>query len=113
MSEYIKTEWNTGDVITAEKLNHIEDGIANNSKIYVTAEPGTNKIAKDLTEDDLLNMVINFPDGIFPVCSVMYAYTHEQDSSVRIPDLFNITVAGPWTGITYKPSTGDLIVNSD
>lgn len=31
MSEYIKTEWNTGDVITADKLNHIEDGIANRS----------------------------------------------------------------------------------
>ena len=66
-----------------------------------------------LDKDDLLNMVINFPDGIFPVCSVMYAYTHEQDSSVRIPDLFNIMVAGPWTGITYKPSTGDLIVLGD
>lgn len=25
---YIKTEWQTGDVITAEKLNHIEDGLA-------------------------------------------------------------------------------------
>ena len=29
MSEYIKTEWNTGDIITADKLNNIEDGIAN------------------------------------------------------------------------------------
>lgn len=113
MSEYVKTNWQTGDIITAEKLNHIEDGIANNSKTYVTAILGTNKIAKDLTEDDLLNMIINLPDGIYPVCSVMCAYTHEQDSSVRIPDLFNITVAGPWTGITYKPSTGDLIVPGD
>lgn len=26
---YVKNEWGTGDVITAEKLNHIEDGVAN------------------------------------------------------------------------------------
>lgn len=26
---YEKQTWNTGDVITEEKLNHIEDGIAN------------------------------------------------------------------------------------
>ena len=25
---YIKTNWQTGDIITAEKMNHIEEGIA-------------------------------------------------------------------------------------
>ena len=25
---YVKNTWTTGDVITAEKLNHIEDGVA-------------------------------------------------------------------------------------
>ena len=29
MSDYVKTEWQTGDIITAEKLNNIEDGIYN------------------------------------------------------------------------------------
>lgn len=29
MSEYTPTVWETGDLITAEKLNNIEDGIAN------------------------------------------------------------------------------------
>lgn len=29
MSEYTPTVWKTGDVITAEKLNNIEEGIAN------------------------------------------------------------------------------------
>lgn len=57
MSKYTKTEWKNGDVITADKLNNMEDGIAGgsgSSKTYVTADHGTNKIAKDLTEDDLL-----------------------------------------------------------
>lgn len=33
---YVKNTWETGDVITAEKLNHMEDGIAGGSefKIY-------------------------------------------------------------------------------
>lgn len=25
---YVKTEWNTGDLITAEKLNNLEDGVS-------------------------------------------------------------------------------------
>ena len=33
---YEKTNWSSGDVITAEKLNHIEDGIANDKEFIVT-----------------------------------------------------------------------------
>ena len=36
---YDKQNWQTGDVITANKLNHIEDGIANGggtSNLYIT-----------------------------------------------------------------------------
>lgn len=32
---YEKNNWQSGDVITAEKLNHIEDGIANTGKTLV------------------------------------------------------------------------------
>lgn len=31
---YQKTIWNTGDIITAEKLNNIENGIENNQNIF-------------------------------------------------------------------------------
>ena len=34
---YTKTTWATGDVITAEKLNNIEDGVA---AIYEATEEG-------------------------------------------------------------------------
>ena len=33
---YTKTTWSTGDVITADKLNHIEDGIAGGYDIVFT-----------------------------------------------------------------------------
>ena len=33
---YIPTEWETGDVITAEKLNNMEQGIANLQPVQVT-----------------------------------------------------------------------------
>ena len=33
---YVKTTWQTGDTVTAEKLNHAEQGIADNSAdVYV------------------------------------------------------------------------------
>lgn len=40
---YIPTEWETGDVITAEKLNKAEEGIqlANTDVLIVTASEGT------------------------------------------------------------------------
>lgn len=33
---YNKTTWANGDVITADKLNNIEDGISNLKKLIVT-----------------------------------------------------------------------------
>ena len=30
---YTPTNWNTGDVVTSEKLNHIEDGITNSESV--------------------------------------------------------------------------------
>ena len=32
---YTKNTWNTGDVVTSEKLNHIEDGITNSESVLV------------------------------------------------------------------------------
>lgn len=35
---YDKQNWQTGDVITANKLNHIEDGIANGGGVLITGD---------------------------------------------------------------------------
>ena len=66
---YVKTTWATGDVITAEKLNNIEDGIENlynESNVqsifhYVDSETGSyfivpfNPIGVPVTQDDYLS----------------------------------------------------------
>ena len=49
---YEKQTWQTGDTITAEKLNHIEDGIAN-SILVVTVDLDTG--ISDVTYEDLQN----------------------------------------------------------
>lgn len=36
---YVKTTWQTGDTVTAEKLNHAEQGIENNSmEVYASTD---------------------------------------------------------------------------
>ena len=50
---YDKTTWQTGDVITANKLNHIEDGIANGGGVvvvHVTEEGDTFTLDKTWNE---------------------------------------------------------------
>ena len=32
---YISTNWKTGDIVTSEKLNHMEDGIANSESVMI------------------------------------------------------------------------------
>lgn len=50
---YDKQNWQTGDVITANKLNHIEDGIANGGGVvvvHVTEEDDTFTLDKTWNE---------------------------------------------------------------
>ncbi len=61
---YTPTEWKSGDVITAEKLNNIEEGISeNNSDLFmlVNAETVDNNTltAIDKTFDEIANFIIN------------------------------------------------------
>lgn len=37
---YTPTEWKTGDVITAEKLNNMEQGIVNNEEVFIIHATG-------------------------------------------------------------------------
>lgn len=48
---YVKTTWQTGDVITAEKLNNIEDGVEANADAFVAPEVTAADQGKVLTVD--------------------------------------------------------------
>lgn len=58
---YNKTTWSTGDIVTAEKLNNIENGIVDADQILVipimTAQSGF--VLKDITYDDILSAIQN------------------------------------------------------
>ena len=57
---YTPTEWRTGDTITAEKLNHMEDGISNVVICNVTIDVMSDSTAtSDLTYDELNQMMQN------------------------------------------------------
>lgn len=55
---YVKQTWATGDVITAEKLNHMEDGIGDGIKlihIYATEQydSGTEEYSYTIVDTDM------------------------------------------------------------
>ena len=65
---YTKQTWQTGEVITAEKLNHIEDGIAegNGAEIIDIVQTGidsTNKPLFNLSYDDLEGVAQKYHNG--------------------------------------------------
>lgn len=46
---YEKNTWNKGDVITANKLNHMEDGIADGGVLFINIENNDNSYVMDKT----------------------------------------------------------------
>lgn len=58
---YEKQTWANGDIITANKLNHIEDGIENSEKntLIVNVDATQNPITADKTYDELLSALQN------------------------------------------------------
>lgn len=63
---YEKTVWNTGDVVTAEKLNKLEDGVQNagGSVITETYDSATYTSTLNKTYNEISAMV---EDGKFPI----------------------------------------------
>lgn len=91
---YDKQNWQTGDVITANKLNHIEDGIANGGGVLVVSavydeQTDTTTLDKTwqeihdatfaviITENpmgkihDYISIVGQIPDGYFVTSGIM------------------------------------------
>ena len=56
---YEKQTWTTGDTITAEKLNHMEDGIENNGTLVVNAVESGDIITLDKTWQEIYDAFPN------------------------------------------------------
>ena len=62
---YEKQTWNTGDVITEEKLNHMEDGIANAVSLILKENEYTlDKTYKEIVQavENCLNVILKRTD---------------------------------------------------
>lgn len=75
---YEKTTWVDGDIITAEKLNHIEDGIANSG-----SESGGASLPKVNSNDN--NKVLKVVDGAWNISEEKLPYTFSMVTEVINP----------------------------
>lgn len=114
---YTKTTWADGDTITAEKLNHIEDGIANGQEgpqgpagakgrsVYVS----TVNIGSD-TDVDKASITnadgIAVDDEIIDVNGEVYTVTAVADTTVHVSGVV-VTLKGPQGAAGPKGDKGD------
>lgn len=114
MPEYVKTNWQTGDIITAEKLNNIQNGIVNNSNggvrvIDLTALPAVQdnpaalQYEPNLTMNDLIGAHVVFPNEGFYARNTIVAATILNGSDEIVCKLDSTADAGL---IRYNTSTG-------
>lgn len=112
MSEYTPTVWRTGDVITAEKLNKIEEGIANAegggesdfSVAEVTITAGEGGIA-----GYLLYLPILESDGLSTVTEISL---EAQEQITKTIVLYKgKTVVGGFGFYSVDSTTGDITID--
>ena len=132
MSEYTPTVWRTGDVITAEKLNNIEEGIANAgggesdfSTVEVTVINNTN-IAISASMPAVLEAGAIEPtdpamiSGMMPLLPSEHIITvalYKGVTMVQIGDgTLNISVTGNIEDLTYGglkiTGSGTITINA-
>ena len=125
MSEYIKTEWKNGDIITAEKLNHIEDGIANISggtKIIDLSSIERQKVSngvfypytEGLTDEDLIYSYILWHGSdqgseAWPILIAKLVRAGKEIAEIRLVclkmEIMDGSFAASGKALTYFPSS--------
>lgn len=79
---YEKTNWKTNDKVTSQKLNHIQEGLANTGVKFV--------YEIENKQDSTINLSISFNDVVFYTYSgVMIFLISNQDNETIIQPLVN------------------------
>ena len=101
---YTPTEWETGDVITAEKLNKAEEGIAQASPVFipVTYDETSNVYVLDASYNDIKELMGNvvmgiqeFPDDPSTYICTYYIFTElSVEDGTYIAEFFTPTISG-------------------
>ena len=110
---YTPTEWETGDVITAEKLNNIEDGIVANEEAiadaFVAPEVTAADQGKVLTVDSSGEWAAAAPDDSL-IVTLTYAGAPDDSPvlSVTVDELYAAVSAHKAVQLYAVDSTGTL-----
>ena len=119
MSDYIKTNWMDGDIITAEKLNNMENGIAKENPQIIIDLTDVQKISSEtglfypykegLTMKDLIGSTIItiFSNGASSKIGTAYPILMASDSNSDYLALFSIIYRSGVVlqSIQYYPTT--------
>lgn len=98
---YVKTVWETGDVITAEKLNNLENGVesASGEKIVGTIDTATgaanmtwNEIKDAIFSGKTVIMLFGGSDGTGPFLQIPVYGTMEEGGSYIVIGLMPSTL---------------------
>ncbi len=112
---YTKNTWNTGDIVSSQKLNHMEDGIANSENVFIVGgaslngngnPEGTldktwqeihdalqNKICLVVISDNA-NIVHYFVSGTDMINDAYHVFIGESDFSVSAANGYPATLGG-------------------
>lgn len=101
---YEKQTWVTGDIITADKMNHMEDGISDAGKVMVlgsTYELSTetttlDKTWKEIVDSMLAGYFIIYPTGVDTNVSVGFVIQAQT-----MPNSYIVSVYMPSFNSTY------------
>lgn len=117
---YEPTNWKTGEVITAEKLNHMEDGIASGGISVITitltdAEGGTLNASSETSYADALSAMRN---GVVVFKVVYMTMTQDvfgqYDYDPEEPDYSSISIyAKNGFDATIIWNRSDILVSTD
>ena len=100
MSNYVKTVWETGDTITAEKLNHLEGGIMQ-MKVYTLDYDNDDALYTDATQTEILADIASniipvfvFAETVSSVKDFHYLLSISAEEETGAITLLNVTVSG-------------------
>jgi len=98
---YVRQAWKTGDIITAEKLNNIEDGIVTNKnfiiKSTISYDDGT--IVLDKTFEEIVVAVRN--NGLVPIITMKITNGPRLANIIRIDEQSHYYAIVTDVGLTF------------
>ena len=112
---YNKTTWQTGDVITAEKLNNIEEGIENNRSLILNIIPGEKE--DTIIDCPIKNILDAFNAGtpIYIIEEIKQDSKHHRIDRLQIQSVFydKIDKHDQAWGQEYSMSVGLELISTD